>query len=918
MRLSRIIAPVFLLLASILPCIAQDIGSFATLTGAGVNPATDKILIWDASATSPKTRGMTIAELVNVFSFTNGNFLAANSVEVPQVNGLQAALDAKAAQTALDAKAPVATPSTSKQTYLIHENFRGIGLNDPVTTAAGGVILLAKDRICNPGPGKITFTYGSFTGSRVLDGLQYVVRTSAAGQTVRSNTKHTIVPGLALITKFTASSYCRDNLSIGWGNSETTCDSAGVGISSANLDGTRNYLAATTLHDWTNGSYNISQTLSRQGLEDGVPYGAAVEWVSTTKIRIWIQGGEWERLYDAKLGTDRWFPLIEHKVTTTNSSLYAIVSNATVYGNSVLKMQEFSVVQNFSPSPDLKIVGYNETGGAAHIPAILLMPDGSEIVTWNSGTTDPDPDQVLYGAVRTAAGVWTAPQLLIPAAGSGTIQNNGSMAIINGQIWWIYMRSNVGVTAYPHYYRILTYDSAGTITMGAETAIPNLASGYLCYGPPVQTPTGRIIIPAETYNVPRTFTAATTDICTAAAHGYSTGYMLRLSTSGALPGGLSAGTDYFAIRLTADTFKLASTYANAVAGTAVDVTSTGSGTHTLTGDLVQPGIIYSDDSGATWTTLFYGSSSLPAHSPEYTGYNAEMTIAIEPGGTLRAITRTSARGTATNPPNPDGVSLTATSANNGTSWSTFEPYHIPQTLGGPDGDLGQRIVARKMPDGRIIAFGSDDQLQRRRLTAWIIGNNGRIDDQMLFANTPQKSAYDGIGAAGGMQYPDGFYKDGYLTTVWGDKTFGAASPNNKSKIVYVKQRWRSGSPRDTLTPVMVPYSQHRARADVDRTVALVDAATIALNADEGNVFSVLMTSGVGSTRVLGNPINPTDGQIIRIRIRQASDTGSRAITLGGDWRNSLTLTVSASANANNYLSAIYDGKDGKWDVFAWN
>lgn len=82
----------------------------------------------------------------------------------------------------------------------------------------------------------------------------------------------------------------------------------------------------------------------------------------------------------------------------------------------------------------------------------------------------------------------------------------------------------------------------------------------------------------------QTFTAATTDICTAAAHGFETGDRVQVSTSAAdLPAGLSASTTYYVIKLTADTFKLATTDALATAGTAVDITDAGTGTHTITG-----------------------------------------------------------------------------------------------------------------------------------------------------------------------------------------------------------------------------------------------------------------------------------------------------------------------------------------------
>lgn len=81
----------------------------------------------------------------------------------------------------------------------------------------------------------------------------------------------------------------------------------------------------------------------------------------------------------------------------------------------------------------------------------------------------------------------------------------------------------------------------------------------------------------------QTFTAATTDICTATAHGFKTGDRVRVSTSSALPTGLSADTTYYVIKLTADTFKLATTDANATAGTAIDISGTGTGTQTITG-----------------------------------------------------------------------------------------------------------------------------------------------------------------------------------------------------------------------------------------------------------------------------------------------------------------------------------------------
>lgn len=81
-----------------------------------------------------------------------------------------------------------------------------------------------------------------------------------------------------------------------------------------------------------------------------------------------------------------------------------------------------------------------------------------------------------------------------------------------------------------------------------------------------------------------TFTATHgTEMFTATAHGLQTGDgPVRVSNSGgALPTGLSAGTDYYVIKSTADDFQLASSLANAYAGTAVAISDNGTGTHTL-------------------------------------------------------------------------------------------------------------------------------------------------------------------------------------------------------------------------------------------------------------------------------------------------------------------------------------------------
>lgn len=86
----------------------------------------------------------------------------------------------------------------------------------------------------------------------------------------------------------------------------------------------------------------------------------------------------------------------------------------------------------------------------------------------------------------------------------------------------------------------------------------------------------RVLVNSET------FTAnAGTDLITYTSD-WKTYTKVRFTTTTTLPAGLSLATDYWLVRQSATTANVASSYANAVAGTFIDITDAGTGTHTLT------------------------------------------------------------------------------------------------------------------------------------------------------------------------------------------------------------------------------------------------------------------------------------------------------------------------------------------------
>lgn len=83
-------------------------------------------------------------------------------------------------------------------------------------------------------------------------------------------------------------------------------------------------------------------------------------------------------------------------------------------------------------------------------------------------------------------------------------------------------------------------------------------------------------------NIDCTCTAAdATDIVTVSID-IPTGTKVVFSTTDTLPAGLSIETDYWAINQSSTTIKVATSYINAWAASVVDITDTGTGTHTIT------------------------------------------------------------------------------------------------------------------------------------------------------------------------------------------------------------------------------------------------------------------------------------------------------------------------------------------------
>ena len=128
-----------------------------------------------------------------------------------------------------------------------------------------------------------------------------------------------------------------------------------------------------------------------------------------------------------------------------------------------------------------------------------------------------------------------------------------------------------------------------------------------------------------------------TELFTAAGHGMITGDgPVRVANAGgALPAGLVAATDYWVIWVSANTFRLATSFANALAGTYVSITTDGTGTQTLS-DTADTELMKWREYGVVRSgptmSLRQGFFEVIDHDPRIVAYGLTWT-----GGTTNAL-----------------------------------------------------------------------------------------------------------------------------------------------------------------------------------------------------------------------------------------------------------------------------------------
>jgi hypothetical protein len=206
-------------------------------------------------------------------------------------------------------------------------------------------------------------------------------------------------------------------------------------------------------------------------------------------------------------------------------------------------------------------------------PAGATGPKGD---TGATGATGPKGDTGATGAPGTDA---TGTQKLaavsyyFPGSSWKTLEKLGSKAVAFAII---------DPASGPGYGSAFTAPSGGTYV-----AYNNQVAECQSYGIPVlayMTTNYFDVASGNTVQHERSFTidsaGVTANFLTHNDHGYEAGHgPMKVDTSATLPGGLAKSTKYYITNPTSSGYGLATSRSNALAGSAIDITSVGSGTH---------------------------------------------------------------------------------------------------------------------------------------------------------------------------------------------------------------------------------------------------------------------------------------------------------------------------------------------------
>lgn len=282
--------------------------------------------------------------------------------------------------------------------------------------------------------------------------------------------------------------------------------------------------------------------------------------------------------------------------TNTLHAELSIAKQVTTFGGGVSQTNFYSATNQIAGS---NIVGDISVDSitAATMSVDALYGNGANITNIPylglSAAARGSVTNAALGAARDATNTLRA-EALVGTASVNTAGRAGTVnSIATNYVELFKMMSTNAVGDYPLPYWRVDLPPFNAVGDGVtdDTAAINLAGLYaLTNGGTVvlSTGTNSVRYSGSTYLgsppptvEPVTFSNSGGDLLMTTGTNYLTGQEVRFTTTGSLPGGISLATSYWLVRITATTYKLATSEANAYVPTVIAYSSSGTPTITL-------------------------------------------------------------------------------------------------------------------------------------------------------------------------------------------------------------------------------------------------------------------------------------------------------------------------------------------------
>jgi len=326
------------------------------------------------------------------------------------------------------------------------------------------------------------------------------------------------------------------------------------------------------------------------------------------------------------------------------------------------------------------------------------------------------------------------------------------------------------------------------------------------------------------------------------------------------------------------------------------------------GASTEPGV------GADWDDKWDLLASGPIGATGYTGYTGPTGPTGYTGPASSVAGPTGPTGY-TGPTGPTGYTGPASTVTGPTGYTGYTGYTGPIGPTGPTGYTGP--LGPTGPTGYTGPAGGSMSWQGQWLTATAYALNDAVYHEgssyiCIEAHTSGTFATDLAASKWSLTSAGATGPTGYTGYTGYTGPIGATGPTG-----YTGPDGAVGPTGPTgYTGYTGPTGPTGYTGPNNRTVtALTDAATIAIDASTGNIFTVTL----GGNRTLGNPTgSPVNGQLMEVRVRQDA-TGSRTLAYDTQYRfgtdvTSPTLTTTAAKT--DYLLFQFHSGDTKWDCIA--